>query len=232
MGFADRFRNQSRAERRLITEAAAAISHGQAAGNPARILNVGAGADAVIENRLGEAGGKFICDRVDVIDCRTEHPNVGNCWTCSAESMGPVPSGAYSVVFANFVLEHLKDIRAAAGEISRVLAPGGRFVATVPNPAAPEFVLAKRMPSWFGSLITCKKPSETHYSYRTIPQLTGMLAAAGMKTISVKYFCCVADYLAWLPLISSAARLYDRAVAAFQHPRLMGHACIVMKKPA
>ena len=40
--------------------------------------------------------------------------------------------GSFSTVFANSVMEHVPDLDAALGEISRLLVPGGRFIATVP----------------------------------------------------------------------------------------------------
>ena len=45
----------------------------------------------------------------------------------------PYADGAFDVVFSNEVLEHVADDRATAGEIVRILAPGGRAVIFVPN---------------------------------------------------------------------------------------------------
>ena len=218
------------AERQLIEEIAAAI--GNSHGEPARILNIGAGTSTVIEEQLTQAGAKFICDRLDVIDCRAEHPAVGSCWTCPAETMAPAPSGAYAAAFANFVLEHVSDVRTAAREICRVLSPGGRFVATVPNPSAPGFVLARHSPAWFRAVFTRRKPYKTCYAYPTIPALAGLLAGGGLRTVGVKFSCCAEDYLAHLPPLHLAGRLYDRALTCLQAVGLMGHACIVMEKPA
>lgn len=47
----------------------------------------------------------------------------------------PFESGAFDLVFSNSVLEHLADLDATIAECARVLRPGGRLVATVPQPA-------------------------------------------------------------------------------------------------
>jgi SAM-dependent methyltransferase len=43
-----------------------------------------------------------------------------------------IAAGSVNTVFANSVMEHIGDLDAALREISRLLAPGGRFIATVP----------------------------------------------------------------------------------------------------
>ena len=230
MKLVGRFARQSDAERDLIAELAAAV--GRPRQRRARILNIGAGKNAIIEEALAKAGADFTCDRVDISDCRAEQANICNCWTCPAESMKPAPDGQYDAALANFVLEHVRDIRAAAAEISRVLAAGGVFVATLPNPAAPEFAVARRIPPGFRDILAGKKPFETHYSYSTIPGLLAIFASAGLRTVRVRYSCCTADYLAHLPLVNLVAQLYERGVRRVHAIRLMGHACIVMEKPA
>ncbi len=45
----------------------------------------------------------------------------------------PFGDGNFDVVVAGELLEHLRDPRGVAGEVRRVLRPGGTFVASVPN---------------------------------------------------------------------------------------------------
>jgi SAM-dependent methyltransferase len=45
----------------------------------------------------------------------------------------PFPDGAFDVVIASEILEHIPDDRAAMAEAMRVLRPGGRLVVTVPR---------------------------------------------------------------------------------------------------
>ncbi len=45
----------------------------------------------------------------------------------------PYPSAAFRTVVSNCVIEHVPDIEGLVGEVARVLAPGGRFLFSVPN---------------------------------------------------------------------------------------------------
>jgi SAM-dependent methyltransferase len=49
----------------------------------------------------------------------------------------PVPDAAADVVMSTQVLEHIEDHQQAAGELSRVLKPGGYAVITTPHPPEP-----------------------------------------------------------------------------------------------
>lgn len=57
----------------------------------------------------------------------------------------PFASGSFDVVTANMVLEHLVEPRAVFDEISRVLAPGGRFIFVTPNRTNPVVWLASKL---------------------------------------------------------------------------------------
>jgi SAM-dependent methyltransferase len=49
----------------------------------------------------------------------------------------PFPDAYFNLVFCTEVLEHVKDDKLAASEISRVLAPGGLALISTPTPPAP-----------------------------------------------------------------------------------------------
>ena len=139
-----------------------------------RILNIGAGRSLGIEKRLTSAGCNYICDRLDIDIHKVEHPFVDKFWNCSVESMTSVNSNRYFAVFANYVLEHVFDLHKASREIYRVLKPSGRFIASIPNPTAPEFQLAKHTPLWFHKMIRRGEAWETFYSYKNIRELNNI----------------------------------------------------------
>jgi ubiquinone/menaquinone biosynthesis C-methylase UbiE len=58
----------------------------------------------------------------------------------------PFADGAFNLVTANMVFEHLDDPQAQLREISRVLAPGGRLIFHTPNKYGYATVLAKLIP--------------------------------------------------------------------------------------
>jgi ubiquinone/menaquinone biosynthesis C-methylase UbiE len=199
-----------------------------------RILDIGAGRSLVIENELRKRKLDFLADRVDVEDCQLEGLNVGRCWVASVESMPHVPSAAYPVAFANFVLEHVPRVDQAAREISRVLKPGGVFIASVANPTAPEFFISRHTPLWFHQLVKGKGEGrhafETHYAYADLDELAAVFGRAGFTLETATYIPFTYGYLYRFPVVNLLSRAYDAMVSWSKIKGLMGHACLVWRK--
>jgi ubiquinone/menaquinone biosynthesis C-methylase UbiE len=69
---------------------------------------------------------------VDVDDAIIEHPLL----SAKVKGIGgklPFRNGAFDLVTANMVVEHVDDCPAFLDDIFRVLAPGGRFIFHTPN---------------------------------------------------------------------------------------------------
>jgi hypothetical protein len=196
-----------------------------------QILNAGAGQSVVIEKRLLQAGCRYVCDRIDIEDCNVDFPTIGKCWQCSIEEMRPLSPANYIAVFSNFVLEHVENIKGASQEIYRVLAPGGLFIATIPNSMAPEFLVARHTPLWFHKLIRRTSSWETKYSYKSIPELLDMFLKCGFQVKEEKRWPTVGGYPLKYPIIRTIGKLYDNSISAFKCRGLMGNACIVLQKP-
>jgi SAM-dependent methyltransferase len=145
--------------------------------------------------------------------------------------MTPVPSAAYDVAFSNYLLEHVRDVAAAAAELSRVLKPGGCFVTSVPNPTAPEFVLARWTPLWFHRLLLRRPVGEKHYSFRSIGHLRAIFERAGFRVRDVWHYSSTEDYLQRIRGLRVVARAYDRALMGLGAKRLLGNVCLVFDKP-
>lgn len=196
-----------------------------------RFLNLGAGRSVVLENKLANRGCAARCDRVDIDDCTVNHPGVDNCYVCSAESMTPVASEAYDVVFSNYVLEHIEDINSTAREIVRVLKPGGIFVASIPNPRAPEFMVAKHTPFWFHRFVRGGTGWHTVYAFPSVRALTEILSGAGLEALEIAYYPIARQYFErWRPLVWLAS-IYDGLVGVVGWRSLMGNVCLVHRKP-
>lgn len=223
---------QTLAEKELINKIAQAVRRSGEA-RP-RILDVGAGRSLVVEEELRRRGLGFTADRVDVEDCHVRGPDVGTCWTASAEDMPQVPSGAYRAAFANFVLEHVPHVGKAAKEISRVLAPGGTFVASLANPTAPEYVISRHTPTWFHQLIKGKGEGrhayETHYAYRDLDELVRIFGDWGLELEEATYIPYTYGYLYRFPVARWIGRTYDALVGMSKIRSLMGHACLTWRK--
>jgi len=221
---------QTPAERHLIRQISEFLCRGP--GREARlILNIGAGRSTIIERRLADSGCSFICDRIDVEDCTAEFPNAGSAWTCPVEKMTPLESGRYAAAFANYVLEHVGDLKTAASEIFRVLEPGGLFTTSVPNLTAPEFLIARNAPAGLQRVMTQGKGFETSYSWQTIGDLTRVFEGAGFMVEDTAYWAFTEGYLWRYPLLSLLSRLYDKAITKSGFRHMMGNACITLKKP-
>jgi ubiquinone/menaquinone biosynthesis C-methylase UbiE len=106
-------------------------------GPDVRWLDVGAGSR--IHNGYGVATPLQLarsCKEVVGIDFEARHLEVNEALTSfsvgGADAL-PYDDGRFEMVSANMVLEHLEKPRQVFREISRVLAPGGRFVFVTPN---------------------------------------------------------------------------------------------------
>lgn len=196
-----------------------------------KILNIGAGRSVVIENQLASSGFPFVCDRADIENFQIREHYVGDYYQCSVEAMHQIKSKEYDAVFSNYLLEHVQDLNKAASEIYRILKPAGIFVASIPNPTAPEFLLAKYTPLWFHKIIRGKEAWETHYAFKNIKALRTIFQKAGFETIAVFVWSFMEGYLERFVILNKLARLYDKFLDIVQIKRFMNNACVVFKKP-
>lgn len=88
------------------------------------------------------------CDLVkgcDPVDARPHvagiEKYVGDC------DVLPYPDNFFTLVTANMVVEHVEDPRRFAGEVCRVLQPGGLFVAHTPNLRSPVVYPSRFLPN-------------------------------------------------------------------------------------
>ena len=95
-----------------------------------RILDVGCGTGAML-SRLGTYGRAFGADRsVEALGfCRQRGAEL--LCQCNATQL-PFPDGTFQIVVASHILEHVAEDDSVLEELDRVLAPGGRMIATIP----------------------------------------------------------------------------------------------------
>ena len=134
----------------------------------------------------------------------------------------PFVAGAFDVVVASWLLEHLPQPAATLTEIARVLRPGGAFVFITPNarhPLAWANRLAGRLGQAQGRLVdrlygrAAADTFPTVYRANTAADLGALCAAAGLALESLDF---VADptYLAFArPIYHAAVAVEDRLPA-------------------
>lgn len=226
---------QTPAEKKLIEKSIFFLrDHCQKEKEPARIINIGAGKSLVVEDAFSEAGIDYICDRTDMARHEIKHPARGETFVCSVEAMPEVKNNRYLLAFSNYVLEHVSDLPKAAGEIYRIIKPGGIFVVSAPNPRAPEFVLSKLTPLWFHQLIKGKgrlqEAHETFYSYKNIKEFVSFFAHAGFKKEEINYYPFTLGYLYRFPILNFLSLIYDKIISLLRLKIFMGQVCLVFKK--
>lgn len=195
------------------------------------LLNLGAGKSTVIEGTLNtNVATRFICDRLDISDCKVSNQVVRNCFRLSVESMIGVSSEEYDIVFSNYVLEHVKHIENAIREIYRVLKPNGVFLATVPNPKAPEFLLARVTPLSFHKWTRNSQSWEKYYSFRSIKQLVETLSSVGFNEINCYSWAFSVQYTSRIPGGYFIGNIYDSIINNLRLSSLKGNYCIICKK--
>jgi 2-polyprenyl-6-hydroxyphenyl methylase/3-demethylubiquinone-9 3-methyltransferase len=95
----------------------------------------------------------------------------------------PFACGAFDVVWAGEVLEHVQDGLGLLAQIARVLAPAGRLLVSTPDHGAwrrLSVALSRRR------FETCFDPRSDHLRFFTAGSLRSLLAAAGFDDAEVR----------------------------------------------
>jgi SAM-dependent methyltransferase len=226
---------QSLTEKKLISSISEEVGKFNRRGIQPTIINIGAGKSLVIEKHLDYSGAGYMEDRLDTADCNVVYGKFRKAYISSVEKMEDIQDGVYDLGFANYVLEHVSDLRRASREIFRILKNNGLIVITVPNVRAPEFILSKFSPLWFHQFVRGKSESmlahETFYSYNNIQELIELFENAGFVAEEVSCYPSTYCYLHKFPIINFFSRVYDRLVKKINAKFLMGNVCLKFKKP-
>lgn len=114
-------------------------------------LDVGCGHQIVLVRAMPQdeqerlvASASFLVG-VDVDEGITRHPLLTYRIKAFVGAL-PFKDGAFDVVTANMVVEHVDDPRSFLSDILRVLRPGGRFIFVTPNVLSPVIFVARMMP--------------------------------------------------------------------------------------
>jgi SAM-dependent methyltransferase len=118
----------------------------------------------------------------------------------------PFDEDSFDLVYANFVVEHLKHPERGFAEWRRVLRPGGRLVLLTSNRASPLMAAAVRLPQ--GLRLVIKRSGAgaaeqdvypTQYLANTPQRLAATAVAAGFEPVAVEYVGTLHRYAARVP---------------------------------
>ena len=140
----------------------------------------------------------------------------------------PFAAGAFDVVLASWVLEHLPQPERACAEIARVLKPGGRFVFLTPNALSPITVLNRltpqRIQGWLVERLYARAAADTFplvYRANTPAALAALAAGSGFSTLSLSI---ISDptYLAFNDLLFGWSVWLEKRLPANRYVHLVG----------
>jgi SAM-dependent methyltransferase len=154
-----------------------------------RVLDLGC-RDGALARALGLPPGATIGADIDPEALVNAHKG-GTVRATRADLWGPFPfrEEAFDLVVAGEIMEHVPFPAALVAEVSRVLAPGGRFVGSVPN----AFRLKNRLMFLFGRWF---EPDPTHLRQFSPGMLHDLLAG---QFTSVSIRPCVGRWTALSP---------------------------------
>lgn len=140
----------------------------------------------------------------------------------------PFDAGSFDLVYANFVVEHLKDPERGFAEWRRVLRPGGRLVLLTSNRASPLMAAADLLPQRVRLLIKRRGAGAverdvypTLYLANTPSRLAEVAAAAGFEPVAVEYVGTVHRYAARIRPVSVLLAAAERALPAWRRSTIV-----------
>ena len=132
----------------------------------------------------------------------------------------PFRDNSFDLIFSIYVLEHVDRPSALAGEVARVLRPGGRCIFLTPNVYHYVTLLSRLTPTSFHRWINEKRGRAaddtfpTCYRLNSRGALTREFGRVGMRKVAIDAIEVQPNYLTFHPLAYAAGVVFERIVNA------------------
>ncbi|MEZ4505771.1 MAG: methyltransferase domain-containing protein [Thermomicrobiales bacterium] len=139
----------------------------------------------------------------DITECAALRPRTYKTLVLGSATRMPFADESFQTVISNSVLEHIPDVDATVGEISRVLKPGGEFVMTTPSEYYAEFLLGATVPRKVGLNDLGRAYGDLfnkisfHYHVDTPEVWTERFERAGLEVVAHTYYFSAAAHRAF-----------------------------------
>jgi len=187
------------------------------------MLNLGAGAATNQPLRIFKGAVARVAG-ADVAPAVLENRELDDARVFAAGAPMPYAAGEFDLVLSDFVLEHIERPLHFAGEVRRVLRPGGSFFFRTPNRMHYVSIIARATPHWFharfanrvrGLDAASHEPYPTYHRMNSRAALGQIARAADFASVELRMCEAEPSYLVFHPVAFMAGVGYERVVNRF-----------------
>jgi SAM-dependent methyltransferase len=209
-----------------------------------RLIEIGGGRDPLLTPaQAGALGFDYTINDISQVELDNA-PAAFNkaCFDVSGDlAAAGVEPGSYDLAFSRMVFEHVRDVRAAWGNLHTILTPGGVAFAFVPTLYALPYVANLMIPEWLSRKIVKllyphrtdhedpKFPAYYDWCYSSEKKMAPMLREAGFRETLILPFYGH-DYFENIPVAREIDEALTRLAIRFDWRALTPYAYIIARK--
>ena len=154
------------------------------------------------------------------------------------EEKAPIDDNTADIVTANMVLEHISNNDYTMRDINRILKPGGKFIAVMPNKFALFALINQMIPNWLLRKIMFSIMPETegthgfktYYDRTYYPAMQKLLTRYGFVNTKFEFTYYQSSYFAFFLPFGIISLIWDFLMYLFRIRPLCAHLCFMTYK--